>query len=96
MVVYTCNTRIEGGGIRRKLTITVDEEVYEGLRRVVGPRHISRFLETLARPHVVLADVDAAYAAMAADEDREEDALQWAEATVGDVAGSEGDWDETR
>jgi predicted CopG family antitoxin len=82
--------------MRRKLTITVDEEVYEGLRRVVGPRHISRFLETLARPHVVLADVDAAYAAMAADEDREEDALQWAEATVGDVAGSEGDWDETR
>jgi predicted CopG family antitoxin len=96
MVVYTCNTRIGDGGMRRKLTITVDEEVYEGLRRVVGPRHISRFLETLARPHVVLADVDAAYAAMAADEDREEDALQWAEATVGDVAGSEGDWDETR
>jgi predicted CopG family antitoxin len=96
MVVYTCNTRIEDIGMRRKLTITVDEEVYEGLRRVVGPRHISRFLETLARPHVVLADVDAAYAAMAADEDREADALQWAEATVGDVAGSEGDWDETR
>jgi predicted CopG family antitoxin len=96
MVVYTCNTRIEDGGMRRKLTITVDEEVYEGLRRVVGQRHISRFLETLARPHVVLAAVDAAYAAMAADEDREADALQWAEATVGDIAGSEGDWDETR
>jgi predicted CopG family antitoxin len=96
MVVYTCNTRIEDIGMRRKLTITVDEEVYEGLRRVVGPRHISRFLETLARPHVVLADVDAAYAAMAADEDREADALQWAEATVGDIAGSEGDWPEAR
>jgi predicted CopG family antitoxin len=96
MVVYTCNTRIEDIGMRRKLTITVDEEVYEGLRRVVGPRHISRFLETLARPHVVLADVDAAYAAMAADEDREADALQWAEATVGDIAGSEGDWHEAR
>ncbi|MCZ7663116.1 MAG: hypothetical protein M5U22_09395 [Thermoleophilia bacterium] len=40
--------------MRRKLTITVDEEVHEGLRRVVGPRHISRFLEALARPHVVL------------------------------------------
>jgi predicted CopG family antitoxin len=96
MVVYTCNTRIEDGGMRRKLTITVDEEVYEGLRRVIGPRHISRFLETLARPHVVLADVDAAYAAMAADEVREKDALEWAEATVGDVAGSEGDCDEAR
>lgn len=80
--------------MRRKLTITVDEEVYEGLRRVVGRRHISRFLETLARPHVVLADVDAAYAAMAADEAREKDALEWAEATAGDSAGSEGDSNE--
>jgi predicted CopG family antitoxin len=96
MISYTCNTRVEDGAMRRKLTITVDEEVYEGLRRVIGPRHISRFLETLARPHVVLADVDAAYAAMAADEVREKDALQWAEATVGDFTGSEGDWDETR
>jgi len=77
--------------MRRKLTITVDEEVYEGLRRVVGPRHISRFLEALARPHVVLADMDAAYAAMAADEAREQDALEWVEATAGDEAGFEND-----
>ncbi|MHB0981634.1 MAG: addiction module antitoxin [Thermoleophilia bacterium] len=76
--------------MRRKLTITIDEEVYDGLRRVVGPRHISRFLETLARPHVVLADVDAAYAAMAADEAREQKALEWAEATIGDIACPEG------
>ena len=94
MIVYTCITRVEDGAMRRKLTITVDEEVYEGLRRVIGPRHISRFLETLARPHVVFADVDAAYAAMAADEAREKDALEWAEATVGDGAGSEDDGDE--
>ncbi|MHB0981621.1 MAG: addiction module antitoxin [Thermoleophilia bacterium] len=80
--------------MRRKLTITIDAEVYEGLRRVVGPRHISRFLEALARPHVVLADVDAAYAAMAADEAREKDALEWAEATAGDIAGFEGNGDE--
>jgi predicted CopG family antitoxin len=96
MIIYTCNTRVEDGAMRRKLTITVDEEVYEGLRRVIGPRRISQFLETLARPHVVLADVDAAYAAMAADEAREEDALEWAEATAGDIAGPEGDWHETR
>ena len=44
--------------MRKKLTITIDEEVYEGLRRVVGPRHISGFIETLARPHVVMADLD--------------------------------------
>lgn len=95
MLAYTCITRVEDGAVKKKLTITVDEEVYEGLRRVVGRRHISRFLETLARPHVVLADMDAAYAAMSADEAREKDALEWAEATVGDIARSEGGGDET-
>jgi len=88
MITYTCTTRVEDGAMRRKLTITIDEEVYEGLRRVVGPRRISGFLEALARPHVVLADLDAGYAAMAADEARETDALEWAEATVHDVADS--------
>ena len=77
--------------MRKKLTITIDAEVYEGLRRVVGPRRISGFLEALARPHVVLADLDTGYAAMAADEVRETDALEWAEATADDVAGFEGD-----
>jgi hypothetical protein len=77
--------------MRRKLTITIDNEVYEGLRAVIGPRHISRFLEDLARPHVVLGDVDVAYAAMAADEGREKDALEWAGVAVGDVANFEAD-----
>ncbi len=34
--------------MRKKLTITVDEEVYDGLHRVIGRRHISRFLNELA------------------------------------------------
>jgi predicted CopG family antitoxin len=80
--------------MRKKLTITVAEEVYEGLHRVIGPRNISMFLETLARPHVIQADMDAAYAAMAADEAREMDALEWAESTIGDVADLAGDDDE--
>lgn len=94
MVGYTYTTRIEDGAMRKKLTITVAQEVYEGLHRVVGPRHISMFLETLARPHVVFAAVDEAYAAMAADEAREKDAQEWSEATIGDVAGLRGDDDE--
>lgn len=94
MVSYTYTTRIEDGVMRKKLTITVAEDVYHGLYRVVGPRNISSFLETLARPHVVLADMDAAYAAMAADEARERDALEWADATVGDVTDAPGDVDE--
>lgn len=70
----------------KKLTITIDDEVYEGLHRKVGRRKISRFLETLARPHVIDDELEAAYRAMAADEGREADALEWAEATLVDAA----------
>jgi len=72
--------------VHKKLTITLDEDVYEGLHRVIGRRRISHFIETLVRPHVVDADMDAAYRAMAADEERELEALEWAEATVGDLS----------
>jgi predicted CopG family antitoxin len=71
--------------MHKKLTVTIDEEVYEGLREVVGPRKISRFIEDLVRPHVTKKDIYAAYKEMAADEVRESEALEWAEATFGDV-----------
>ncbi|MBM3190339.1 MAG: addiction module antitoxin [Chloroflexi bacterium] len=72
--------------MQKKLTITIDEQVYDGLYTVVGPRRISRFIEDLVRPHVLPPDLDAAYAQMALDEEREADALAWSEATVGDVS----------
>jgi hypothetical protein len=71
--------------MQKKLTITVDERVYAGLHRVVGRHKISRFIEALVRPHVVSTDLVEAYRAMAADEGREAEAHEWAEATVGDV-----------
>ncbi len=61
----------------KKLTITLDASVYDGLYRVVGPRRISGFIERLVRPHVV--DLDAAYAEMAQDEERNVEALAWSE-----------------
>ena len=72
--------------MHRKLTVTLDDDVYEGLHRVIGRRRISQFIEDLVRPHVVGADLDAAYRGMAADEAREREALEWAEATIGDVS----------
>ena len=72
--------------MRKKLTVTIDEEVYEGLREVIGPRKISRFIEELVRPHVTKKDIYAAYKEMAGDEVRESEALEWAEATFGDVS----------
>ncbi len=72
--------------MRKKLTITLDEQVYEGLHDVVGRQRISRFIEDLVRPHVLPADLEAAYKQMAEDEARELEALEWAEVTIGDVS----------
>jgi len=71
--------------MQRKLTITLEEHVYEGLYKVVGRRNISHFIESLVRPHVIGTDMEAAYREMAQDEAREAEAVEWAEATVGDV-----------
>ena len=75
--------------MQKKLTVTIDEEVYEGLREVIGPRKISRFIEDLVRPHVIRKNIYAAYKEMAADKVRESEALEWAEATFGDVNNEE-------
>lgn len=72
--------------MHKKLTITLDEEVYAGLRKTIGPRKISKFVEELVRPHVVRPNLEAAYAEMSQDEDREAEALDWAEATFKDIA----------
>jgi hypothetical protein len=75
----------------KKLTITVSDEVYEGLRRKIGPRRISRFIDGLARRHVLeqpanfrgsLAD---AYLAMAADEEAEREARDCTEGLIGET-----------
>jgi predicted CopG family antitoxin len=71
--------------MQKKLTITVDEEVYEGLRKTIGPRKISRFVQELVRPHVVRPNLDSAYAEMARDKRREKEALDWAEITFKDA-----------
>ena len=71
--------------MQKKLTITVDEKVYDGLHAVIGRRRISQFIESLVRPHVINQELDAAYRQMAQDEAREAEALEWAEATIGDV-----------
>ena len=76
--------------MQKKLTITLDVRVYKGLHTVVGRRKISQFIESLVRPYVVSKDLDLAYQQMAREEARAAEALEWAEATVGDVA------DETR
>ena len=72
--------------MQKKLTITINEEVYLGLHKVIGPRKISKFVEELVRPHVIKHKLESAYKEMAKDRAREKEALEWSEATLGDIA----------
>jgi hypothetical protein len=69
----------------KKLTITMDEDVYAGLHQVIGRRRISGFIQQLVRPHVLRPELDAAYREMAADRVREVAAEPWVNGLAGDV-----------
>ena len=66
----------------KKLTITVERPVYDGLHKLIGRGRISAFLNNLARPYVVEEELQNAYAEMAQDEEREAEALEWSENLV--------------
>ena len=76
--------------MHKKLTITLDERVYDGLHSVIGRRRISQFIESIVAPYVSREYLEAGYKEMAQDEAHEAEALAWAENTIGDIA------DETR
>ncbi len=71
--------------MRRRMTITLDEAVYDGLYRTVGKRRMSQFIEDLLRPHVLDGSLDEGYRAMAADPAREAEAQAWCEGLAGDM-----------
>jgi len=71
--------------MQKKLTITIDEKVYDGLYKRIGRRKISNFIENIVRPHVIEEELAAGYKEMANDELREKQALEWSEALAGDV-----------
>jgi len=70
----------------KKLTITVDDEIYQGQQSVIGRRRISKFLNDLARPHVLRRDLAEGYGAMATDAAREGEAEEWVKNLTGDSA----------
>lgn len=70
---------------KKKMTITLDAQVYDGLQKVIGPRKISPFLNALARPYVVKKELEASYRQMAKDEKREKNALEWSENLIQDI-----------
>ena len=81
-----CTYNVLGGIMHRRMTITLDEAVYEGLYRTIGKRRMSQFIEDLVRPHVLDSTLDAGYRAMAADQEREDEAREWSNALTKDMA----------
>jgi hypothetical protein len=71
--------------MQKKLTLTIAQDVYEGLHKTIGRRKISKYIEDMVRPHVIQPDLDADYAEMAKDEKREKEALEWAELSFKDT-----------
>lgn len=76
--------------MHKRMTITLDEAVYEGLYRTVGKRRMSQFIEDLVKPHVLDTALDNGYRAMASDREREQEAQAWVDGLIADMA------DETR
>lgn len=74
--------------MRKRMTITLDEAVYDGLYRHIGKQHINQFIEDLLRPHVVGTTLDDGYQAMAADKEREAEATEWSNALLGALDGT--------
>jgi len=72
--------------MHKRMTITLDEAVYEGLYRTIGKRHMSQFIEDLVRPHVMDTSLDDGYRAMASDQARESEAQEWCNAIAKDMA----------
>ena len=68
-----------------ELTINVDERVYDELQRIGGPDDISQFIESLILRKESDLALESAYQQMASDTTREAEALEWAEATIGDA-----------
>ena len=71
--------------MQKKLTISIDEKIYKGLYRVVGPGKISHFIEDLVTPYVTNKNLSMAYKKMSQDKEREKQATEWSEITLGDI-----------
>ena len=76
----------KGEAMHKRMTITLDEAVYDGLYRRIGKRKMSQFIEDLLRPHVLDTALEAGYEAMAADHEREAEAQEWCNGLAGDMA----------
>ncbi len=77
-------THIKECDMYKKMTITLDEAIYDGLKKTIGKRKMSQFIGELLRPYVLNQPLDEGYKAMAQDTAREAEALEWSQALMQD------------
>lgn len=76
--------------MQKKLTIAIDEQVYDGLYATIDEKRINQFIEKLIRSHVLNQDLESAYRSMASDEQREHQAIDWSKETIRDIDDGKG------
>ena len=70
--------------MQKKLTITIDEMVYNNLHVVIGRRKISKFIKNLVKPYIKETGLKLAYQEMNKDNIREKEATEWTEGLIND------------
>ena len=73
----------------KKLTITVEGDVYQGLYDKIGARKISGFINKIVKEFVVDSDMEKGYMQMAKDNKRENEAEEWSNNLITDVEDEE-------
>ena len=78
----------------RSVTITLTDDAYQRLQEQFGDDQIDRVIGNLLRPYIDTgAELDAGYAAMAADAEHEAEALEWIETRPGEgLEDEDEDW----
>jgi predicted CopG family antitoxin len=68
--------------MQKKLTITIDENIYHNLHTKIGRGKISKFIENLVKPYVKQNNLNQSYLKMSKNKKREEEALEWIEGVI--------------
>lgn len=88
--------------MKRKLTVTISESIYQALYRQVGKGQITKFIENLVASNLDLKDesLEAGYRAMMADTEQEKEAEEWLSDERGECLPTHsedwGDWHASR
>jgi hypothetical protein len=68
--------------MQKKLTITIQESIYNDLHLVVGKGRISKFIENIIKPYITTDNLRLSYQTMAKDKQREKEACEWEEGLI--------------